>query len=98
MWYCGGTLFLFVKEGVYEMVQPLPCTQFLSRVWTLTDTDEGSVVPPSLAGYDTQCLVIFTSSLDQKRWKGLAKNTICVEVIMNPWSRREISEASVIYF
>ena len=98
LWYRGGTLYLFASEGVYEMVHHFPCTQFLSRVWTLTDTDESSVVPPSIAGSETQCLVIFTSSPDRKRWKGLAKNTTCVEVIMNPWSRREISEALVIYF
>jgi hypothetical protein len=98
MWYRGGTLFLFVKEGVFRGDRDFSCTEFRSRVWTLTDADEGPGVPTSLAAHDTRCLVIFTSYPKPARWKGLTKTTFCVEVIMNPWSRREISNASVIYF
>lgn len=97
MWYRGKRLYLFVEDGVYLAPTDHPSTEFRTRVWTLVDADEGDRVPEALAVQDTKHMIIFASSPNKDRWKGLTKTTAIAIAIMNPWTRREISEAAAIH-
>ena len=95
MWYRDSTVFLFVNEGVYQ-APPWGAlsTTFRTRVWTLVDSDSDTLgVPSRLAVPDTKHLIIFCSSPQSGRWKGLGKTTLSRIAIMNPWTRGEISQA-----
>ena len=94
IWYHNSRQFLSVEEGVFELPEDFPATIFKTRVWTLVDSDESPTgVPPRLAVHYTKHFNIYTSSPPSSRWKPLRKTTQCREVIMNPWSREEISQA-----
>lgn len=92
MWYRGKMLHLFVEDGVYLATKDYPSTSYRIRVWTLVDADEGKSVPEALAVQHTKLMIIFASSPRKSRWQGLTKTTDSGITIMNPWTRREISE------
>ena len=94
IWYNDSRWFPFVKEGVYELPVDFRVTTFNTHVWTLVDSDESLTgVPPHLAMHCTKHFTIYTSSPPSSQWKSLRKTTQCQEVIMNPWSKEEISQA-----
>lgn len=97
MWYRGHRLYLFVEDGVYLAPKDYPSTEFRTRVWTLVDSDESNIFPESLAVPDTKHMIVFVSSPKEERWKGMTQTTTCAVAIMNPWTRREISEAAAIH-
>ena len=84
---------LFVEEGVFRGPPDTPSTDFKKRIWTLVDADEDVRIPPSLAVHGTKLLNIFVSYPEPSRWKPLEKTTLCTVAIMNPWTRKEISQA-----
>ncbi|KAI9429782.1 hypothetical protein H4582DRAFT_2024671 [Lactarius indigo] len=45
----------------------------------------------------TNHLIILSSPPHKARWVSLTKTTLCSIVIMNPWTREEISKAAVVY-
>lgn len=92
MWYHGKMLYLFVEDGVYLSIKDYPSTSFRTQVWTLVDVDEGQCVPEFLAVQNTKHMIIFTSSPKEERWHCLTKTTAFAIAIMNPWTKREISE------
>ncbi|KAH9017577.1 hypothetical protein EDB85DRAFT_2096392 [Lactarius pseudohatsudake] len=97
IWYHDSTRYLFVAEGVY-ILENTPSTSFKTHVWTLVDTDEDSNgMPPHLAVHLTQHFLIFTTTPQRCRWRRLGKTTLRTVVIMNPWTRAELSEAAEIY-
>ncbi|KAH8991968.1 hypothetical protein EDB92DRAFT_1990581 [Lactarius akahatsu] len=92
IWYRDSTRFLFVNEGVYKVPENFISTDFSIRVWTLVDSDE---IPPELAVHQSQHLNIFTTLPQAERWKPLERTTDCAVFFMNPWTRKEILQASV---
>ena len=95
LWYRDSRLYLFVSDGVYESPTNLSSALFRTRVWTLVDTDNETSFPPVLSQPGTNNLIIFATSPIQQRWASLEKTTTWDVAIMNPWTRREISEALV---
>ncbi|KAH9172123.1 hypothetical protein EDB89DRAFT_1851565 [Lactarius sanguifluus] len=98
IWYYDSRRYLFVAEGVYELFRDFPSVDFETRVWTLVDTDEDkSGIPPYLAVQLTKHFIIYTTSPQSSRWDGLDKTTLLKVIIMNPWTRAELSQAAPIY-
>ncbi|KAH9037620.1 hypothetical protein EDB85DRAFT_1861243 [Lactarius pseudohatsudake] len=98
IWYYDSKRYLFVAEGVYELSRDFPSVGFKTRVWTLVDTDEDkSGIPPYLAVQFTKHFIIYTSSPQRSRWDRLDKTTVLKVIIMNPWTRAELSKAAPIY-
>lgn len=93
VWFHGRRLCLFVEEGVFQGPPDTPSTDFKKRIWTLVDADEDIRIPPSLAVHGTKLLNIFVSYPEPSRWKPLEKTTLCTVANMNPWTRKEISQA-----
>ncbi|KAH9056964.1 hypothetical protein EDB87DRAFT_1578994 [Lactarius vividus] len=89
IWYRHSTRFLFVNEGVYKVLKNFLSTDFSIRVWTLVDSNE---IPSELAVYQSQH--IFTTLPHGKRWKPLERPADCAVFSMNPWTRKEILQAS----
>ncbi|KAH9180784.1 hypothetical protein EDB89DRAFT_1921070, partial [Lactarius sanguifluus] len=97
IWYHDSRRYLFVAEGVYDL-KDTPSTRFKTRVWTLIDADEdGNGIPPHLAVRLTKHFLIFTTSPQRHRWNRLGKTKQRTVVIMNPWTRAELSKAAEIY-
>lgn len=83
---------MFVADGVYISRNPHPCsTSFKTRVFTLVDADGEDHVPAFLIQPGSHYLVTFTTSSNDKRWKGLTKTTDWELAVMNPWTRNELS-------
>ena len=93
LWYRDSRLYLFVSDGVYESPTNLSSALFRTRVWTLVDTDNETSFPPVLSQPGTNNLIIFATPPKKERWASLEKTTTWDVAIMNPWTRREISEA-----
>lgn len=94
MWYRGGTRYLFVAEGVYQAPRCYDSTHFHKFVWTLVDSDEAiDGVPSRLVPHGTRLFVIYSTSPHKERWHRLHKTVSSFRVIMNPWTRTEISYA-----
>ena len=94
LWFRDPVLYLFVSNGVYESTN-LSSRSFRTRVWTLVDVDNNKLFPPVLSQQGTNNLIIFATSPKKERWFSLEENTTWDVAIMNPWTRREISEALV---
>ncbi len=94
IWYRDSRRYLFVEEGAFEVPERFRSTTFQTHIWTLVDADESlSGIPSYLAVHDTKHLNIFVSYPQSSRWKPLQSTTQCAVVIMNPWTRTEISQA-----
>ena len=86
-------MFLFVNDGVYISPSGNPSSiSFKTRVLTLVDADAADRVPAFLVSC-SKYLVVLISCPQEERWKGLRKTTDWELAIMNPWTRKEISEA-----
>ena len=92
LWFRDPLLYLFVSNGVYESTN-LSSRSFRTRVWTLVDVDNNKPLPPVLSQQGTNNLIIFATSPKQERWDSLDETMTWDVAIMNPWTRREISEA-----
>ncbi|KAH9007281.1 hypothetical protein EDB86DRAFT_2870989 [Lactarius hatsudake] len=98
IWYYDSKWYLFVAEDVYELFRDFPSVGFKTRVWTLVDTDEDkSGIPPYLAVQFTKHFIIYTASPQSSPWDRLDKTTLLKVIIMNPWTRAELSKAAPIY-
>ncbi|KAH8994357.1 hypothetical protein EDB86DRAFT_2926188 [Lactarius hatsudake] len=98
MWYRDSRQYLFVEEGVYEVPQYCPSTDFKTLVWTLVDADEcPNGIPSYLAVHDTKHFNVFVSYPQSSRWEPLEKTTQCAVIVMNPWTKTEISQAAVVH-
>ncbi|KAH9080202.1 hypothetical protein EDB83DRAFT_2513110 [Lactarius deliciosus] len=98
MWYRDSRQYLFVEEGVFVVPQYYASTDFKTLVWTLVDADEcPSGIPSYLAVHDTKHFNIFVSYPQSSRWESLEKTTQCAVIVMNPWTRTEISQAAVVH-
>lgn len=65
---------------------------FQQMVWTLVDADGiAGHIPERFFTRETRLFTIFTTSPRQTRWKQMPKNTSLEVIIMNPWTRKEIS-------
>ena len=95
LWFRDPVLYLFVNDGVYESPENISSTSFKTRVWTLVDVDSDEIFPPVLSQQGTNNLNIFATSPKIERWDGMRKTTTFKVACMNPWTRREISEALV---
>jgi hypothetical protein len=85
-------MFLFVNDGVYMSPSGDPSSiSFKTRVLTLVDADATDRVPAFLLSC-SKYLVAFISYPQEERWKGLRNATDWELAIMNPWTRKEISE------
>ena len=93
LWYRDSRLYLFVSNGVFESPKNISSALFRTRVWTLVDADHETSFPPVLSQPGTNNLIIFVTPPIQQRWAGLEKTMTWDVAIMNPWTRREISEA-----
>ena len=93
LWYRDSRLYLFISNGVYESPTNISSTSFRARVWTLVDVDSDQLFPPVLSQQGTNNLIVFATSPKKERWAGSEKTTTWDVAIMNPWTRREISEA-----
>ncbi|KAI9448465.1 hypothetical protein H4582DRAFT_2124471 [Lactarius indigo] len=70
IWYLGSRRYLFVSEGVYELLSVYPSTVFKTHVWMLVNADEDkSGIPPHLAVQLAKHFIVFTTSLQQSRRK-----------------------------
>ena len=83
----------FEEEGVFQGPPDTLSTDFKKGIWTLVDADEDIRIPPSLAVHGTKLLNIFVSYPEPSRWKPLEKTTLCTVANMNPWTRKEVSQA-----
>ncbi|KAH9065068.1 hypothetical protein EDB83DRAFT_2519688 [Lactarius deliciosus] len=98
IWYYDSRRYLFVAEGVYELFRDFPSVGFEARVWTLVDNDEDkSGILPYIAVQFTKHFIIYTTSPQRSRWDRLDKTTLLKVIIMNPWTRAELSKAAPIY-
>ena len=95
LWYHDSRLYLFVSNGVYESPKNISSALFRTRVWTLVDVDNDKLFPPVLSQQGTNNLIIFATSPKKERWASLEEKMTWDVAIMNPWTRREISEALV---
>ena len=93
IWYRNKNCYLFVEDGVYQAPESFNQSTFRSFVWTLVDSDEAVAgVPERLVTHGTRMFVIYTTSPRQERWSRLHKTVRTIRVIMNPWTRGEISQ------
>jgi hypothetical protein len=96
IWLYRGSYFLFVEEGVFAMGSRVDQTYFEGVVWTLVDSDESPKgVPPHLVPQNTCLFVIFTTSPSNQRWSRMHKTVRTAVLLMNPWTKAEILQASV---
>ncbi|KAI9434189.1 hypothetical protein H4582DRAFT_1856074 [Lactarius indigo] len=94
IWFRSGYRYLFVKEGVFEILSGYPSTQFKTRIWMFMDADDcKDGIPDYLAAHETNHLIILSSSPRKARWSLLSKTTECSVATMNPWTREEMSQA-----
>jgi hypothetical protein len=94
VWYSRTGLYLFVSDGVYVSSQPEPSSlSFQTRILTLLDADARKDIPEFLIGPGSLYLVAFVTSPKAERWKSLKKTTHWEMVLMNPWTRKELSNA-----
>ncbi|KAI9442334.1 hypothetical protein H4582DRAFT_2109937 [Lactarius indigo] len=98
IWFHSARRYLFVKEGVFVISSDYPSSGFKTRIWTFIDADDSrDGIPDYLAPQMTNHLIILSSPPHRARWVSLTKTTLCSIVIMNPWTREEISKAAVVY-
>ena len=93
IWFHDASYYLFVKEGVYWLLNGWEHNDFQvgCTTWTLVDADKNKDgVPPHLIPHGTVLFVIFVTSPTRDRWSRMNKTTQRTVVIMNPWARREI--------
>jgi hypothetical protein len=94
IWFREQSCFLFVQEGVYEVPRSFKPSYFQTFVWTLVDSDEAmDGIPPHLIPRSTRLFVIYSTSPRKERWSRMHKTVRDITVIMNPWTRKEISYA-----
>ena len=94
IWYREGSCLLFVEEGVYRSPHNFSPSSFHKFVWTVVDSDEAKEgIPPHLVPHGTRLFMIYSTSPSKKRWKRLHKTASTIKIIMNPWTRTEISYA-----
>jgi len=93
IWYREGHCFLFVKEGVYQSPPAFLVSYFRTFVWTLVDSDEASCIPSHLVAHGTRLFVIYSTSPHKERWSRMHKTVRQSIVVMNAWTRKEISYA-----
>jgi RHS (Retrotransposon Hot Spot) family protein len=96
IWYRRKQCYLFVEDGVFRVPDNFNMDFFKTFIWTLVDSDDG--LPKYLRAQDTMHFIILTSSPRKQRWEALDKTTVLSSVIMNPWSKKEISKAWVFLF
>jgi hypothetical protein len=99
IWYWQKTLFLFVEEGVYESPPDFKLFWLKFITWTMVDSDESQAgIPTDLIPHDTTLFVIFVTSPARNRWSRMEKTVQPLVVVMNPWTRKEIYQASAAFF
>jgi hypothetical protein len=92
-------LFLFVEEGVCRSPPDFELFWLQNITWTMVDSDESEAgVPPHLIPHDTSLFVIYVTSLAKKLWSRMQKTVRPSVVVMNPWTRKEIYQASAVFF
>ena len=94
IWYREGSCLLFVEEGVYQAPDNFRPSFFHKFVWTIVDSDDSKEgIPTGLVPHGTRLFMIYSTSPSKERWKRLHKTTSTIRIIMNTWTRTEISYA-----
>jgi len=97
IWYREGSCLLFVEEGVYKAPDKFRPSFFHKFVWTVVDSDEFEEgIPSHLVPQGTRLFMIYSTPPNKERWKRLNKTVSAFTIIMNPWTRTEISYAASI--
>ncbi|KAF8310229.1 hypothetical protein F5887DRAFT_1067704 [Amanita rubescens] len=97
IWYREGSCLLFVEEGVYRSPHNFSPSFFHKFVWTVVDSDESKEgIQSNLVPHGTRLFMIYSTSPSKERWKRLHKTVSVMNIIMNPWTRTEISYAASI--
>src|SRR5260370_22944324 len=85
--------YLFVDHGIFWVPHTFPITYFGPFIWTFIDMDESwDGVPSHLTPPGTRLYVIYISWPNSECWKYLEKTTSFGMAIMNPWTKKEMSQ------
>lgn len=98
MWYQRSVIYLFCSQGVLLVPPTFTFSKFSPPIWTIIDSVQSpSGIPTDMVPFPPGVFPIYITSPTPERWAGISQSWTCHHLVMNAWTKAEITKASVLY-